>query len=343
MGIWYIVFACVIVGVVANDNALPINQIYSLEAALTLAESKILERIERLSDKMNAFNDRVDQMKSDISSMQLELSTTKAASRTTISACMDKNFNSVQMKTNEMLNTTQTLLGKLSDQLQHLTASSKQRMINVEHQLERLPPATSVYFMKPDSRFPLNFTVSHDWTNNHGFGDNWIVFQRRSNGSLNFNRNWTEYRDGFGDVRGDHWLGLDKLHAIVQMRQHELLIVLEDFDGVIAYAHYDDFRIGNETEKYVIKSVGRYKGTAGDSFSSHRDEKFSTHDQDNDKHTANCAQWASGGWWFYKCHKSYLNGAYFTGKHIQPAGIMWTHFRGTTSLKSSRMMVRPAE
>ena len=29
----------------------------------------------------------------------------------------------------------------------------------------------------------------------------------RSNDSLDFNRPWVEYKQGFGDVRGDHWLG----------------------------------------------------------------------------------------------------------------------------------------
>uniref|UniRef100_A0A182W262 Fibrinogen C-terminal domain-containing protein n=1 Tax=Anopheles minimus TaxID=112268 RepID=A0A182W262_9DIPT len=163
-------------------------------------------------------------------------------------------------------------------------------MINLEQNMGRLPEDTGVYFMKPDPTKNVTFEVSRDWTNNHGFGDNWIVFQRRFNGSVNFYRNWTEYKQGFGNLHGEHWLGLDKLHAIVKTRQHELLIVLEDFDGVIAYAHYEDFKIGDESEKYVIKSVGRYTGTAGDSFSAHKDEEFSTYDQDHDKHAAHCAQ-----------------------------------------------------
>ena len=33
------------------------------------------------------------------------------------------------------------------------------------------------------------------------------VFQRRFSGDVNFTRNWEEYKQGFGDLDGDFWLG----------------------------------------------------------------------------------------------------------------------------------------
>lgn len=33
------------------------------------------------------------------------------------------------------------------------------------------------------------------------------VFQRREDGSVNFFRGWQAYRDGFGKLTGEHWLG----------------------------------------------------------------------------------------------------------------------------------------
>ncbi|XP_053668085.1 microfibril-associated glycoprotein 4-like [Anopheles marshallii] len=233
-------------------------------------------------------------------------------------------------------------LGKVSEQLQSFSTSTTQRMVNLEQKLERLPEDTGVYFMQPNTTSNITFEVSRDWSNNHGFGNNWIVFHRRFNGSVDFYRNWTEYKQGFGDLRGEHWLGLDKLHAIVKTQRHELLIVLEDFKGVIAYAHYDDFQIGNETEKYIIKSVGKYTGTAGDSFTYHKDEIFSTFDQDNDDTDFNCATTFAGGWWYYKCYVSHLNGEYLKGEINRQAGIIWYRFRGHyCSLKRAKMMVRP--
>uniref|UniRef100_A0A182QMH7 Fibrinogen C-terminal domain-containing protein n=1 Tax=Anopheles farauti TaxID=69004 RepID=A0A182QMH7_9DIPT len=44
------------------------------------------------------------------------------------------------------------------------------------------------------------------------------------NDSLNFNRSWSEYEHGFGDVKGEHWLGLKKLHRILSSERHELLL-----------------------------------------------------------------------------------------------------------------------
>ena len=33
------------------------------------------------------------------------------------------------------------------------------------------------------------------------------VFQKRVNLNVNFSRNWNEYKQGFGNLNGDFWLG----------------------------------------------------------------------------------------------------------------------------------------
>jgi hypothetical protein len=38
------------------------------------------------------------------------------------------------------------------------------------------------------------------------------VFQRREDGSVNFFRGWEAYREGFGKLTGEHWLGESPTH-----------------------------------------------------------------------------------------------------------------------------------
>lgn len=47
------------------------------------------------------------------------------------------------------------------------------------------------------------------------------AIQRRVNGEETFNRNWTEYKLGFGTPYGDYWIGKELiLHLITQWRIH---------------------------------------------------------------------------------------------------------------------------
>ena len=43
-------------------------------------------------------------------------------------------------------------------------------------------------------------------------GGGWLVFQYRHNGEVDFERNWQEYKEGFGSLGKEFWLGNDLLH-----------------------------------------------------------------------------------------------------------------------------------
>ena len=93
-------------------------------------------------------------------------------------------------------------------------------------------------------------------------GGGWTVFQKRLDGSVDFYRNWTDYKQGFGNLSGEFWLGLDKIHRLTSQTNNKLRVELEDFDGNTAYAEYDTFAVADKTDNYTL-SVGNYSGKCG--------------------------------------------------------------------------------
>ncbi|XP_034481413.1 angiopoietin-related protein 7 [Drosophila innubila] len=180
-------------------------------------------------------------------------------------------------------------------------------------------------------------------------GDGWTVIMKRSSDDLSFERSWLEYKEGFGNLAGDFFIGLDKLHALTSSVLHELRIVLEDFEGNVAYAEYNAFAISGEREFYTLHLLGQFQNqvapTAGDSLSYHAGAKFSTFDSDNDNCLeCNCAQRLKAAGWFNNCGTSNLMGVYHAQNPSKAGetGIFWDTFQGKDySLRSVKMLIRP--
>lgn len=134
---------------------------------------------------------------------------------------------------------------------------------------------------------------------------NWIVIQRRKDGSVNFFRDWDDYKEGFGHSSGEFFMGLTNIHRLTDDSvPYELLIEMETFSGDKRNASYDHFVVGSEGEKYKLKNLGRFHGTAGDSLNYHLHQYFSTKDRRNDQNVKeDCAKTYEGGWWYNECHQ----------------------------------------
>ncbi|XP_072291063.1 uncharacterized protein [Eucyclogobius newberryi] len=188
-------------------------------------------------------------------------------------------------------------------------------------------------------------------------GGGWTVLQRRQDGSVSFNRSWAEYRDGFGNLDGEFWLGNSLIHLLTRDRGMELRVELEDFEGVREYAQYKLFKVASERMRFRL-TVDGYTGTAGDALLfnpkyNHNNRAFTTPDRDNDRYpSGNCGAYYSSGWWFDACMAANLNGRYYKGgyKGVRD-GIYWgtwhnisTEYYPTNerlSFKTVRMMIRP--
>ncbi|KAH8329456.1 hypothetical protein KR074_010918 [Drosophila pseudoananassae] len=175
----------------------------------------------------------------------------------------------------------------------------------------------------------------------------WMIIQRRMDGSVNFNRTWNEYKEGFGKITGEFFIGLEKLHLITQSRPHELKILMGDLHGNTAFAQYDEFKIGNEEHSYALEILGNFSGNAGDSLHNNKNMNFSTFDNDNDMIVeVNCGRAYAAGWWFNRCSGSSLNGVFNRDGQTKNVvrRVYWNTWKpNKISLTFVQMMIRPKE
>ena len=165
------------------------------------------------------------------------------------------------------------------------------------------------------------------------------MFQRRRHAQLDFNRNWTDYEEGFGDPQYEHWLGLKKINCLTfSVCAAELRIDMTDYKGIHKYAIYSSIAVHNAANKYRL-DLGAYTGTAGDGMracgSNYNDGMpFSTPDRDNDNTAVECAQSFRAGWWYNSCYCSNLNVPYNNNGYMYG----WETF--SRYLKCSEMKLR---
>ena len=79
-----------------------------------------------------------------------------------------------------------------------------------------------------------------------GGGGGWeTVFQRRLDGSVDFHCRWTDYKNSFGNLYGEFWLGLDKIHRLTTTIKNKIRVHLMDTKGKTAYAEYNMFAVAS--------------------------------------------------------------------------------------------------
>ena len=164
------------------------------------------------------------------------------------------------------------------------------------------------YMIRPDDQGPMNVYCDQETD-----GGGWIVLQRRlSPFDTNFNRNWDEYRNGFGDLSGEFWLGNDIIHRLTATPVSLRIEFQEQGATDKKYARYENFVVAGADDKYRW-NMDSYSGDLANAIYGHhwsywreRGMQFSTPDNDNDN-------WPGGkcivnsGWWANWCGLVDLN------------------------------------
>ena len=127
-----------------------------------------------------------------------------------------------------------------------------------------------------------------------------MVIQRRINGSVDFYLNWTDYVNGFGDLEGEFWYGLENIHCLTTREDVELRIELGNGTVPSIVWTYQLFKVGGADTNYRL-TIGQGTGVGGtyDAMAYHNGHSFSTRDRDNDiRGSENCAEVSGGAWWY---------------------------------------------
>jgi hypothetical protein len=155
----------------------------------------------------------------------------------------------------------------------------------------------------------------------------WTVVQRQFNGDVDFQRNYSNYINGFGNVSGDHWLGLDMIHTLTTIpgNTSSLRIDFELYNGTGGYQLYANVSVDTSTSGYMLHVTGTPHDlstlyvygaptpgyTAGLYFNDGR--QFSTMDNDADGRGCPYLTYidgGGGGWWFGYCTFVHPNARY---------------------------------
>ena len=182
-------------------------------------------------------------------------------------------------------------------------------------------------------------------------GGKWMVIQRRINGSVDFYLDWTDYVNGFGDLEGEFWYGLENIHCLTTREDVELRIELGNGTVPSIVWTYQLFKVGGADTNYRL-TIGQGTGVGGtfDAMADHNGASYTTRDRDHDTWSdANCAKVYGGAWWHKSCFSANLNGKYvlhtpedYSGSYVLSASrLSWSDGSDFQHYTKVQMKIRP--
>ena len=178
-------------------------------------------------------------------------------------------------------------------------------------------------------------------------GGGWVIYLRRVDGSVNFTRNWADYRNGFGrhgDDTTELWLGNENVYQLLQSygsTECEFRIEGYAFDGDTCSIDSANFKMRPESDKYAITwDKTTVNNTNESTWDYHKSQTFKTIDNNEG---GNCAGLYHGGWWYRDCANTVLTGLYYPVATATHSAMIIGTFKTNLSLKASVMMFRPTD
>ncbi|XP_071835509.1 uncharacterized protein [Apostichopus japonicus] len=110
---------------------------------------------------------------------------------------------------------------------------------------------SGVYLIRPIGYLTPFEVYCSNWID----GSGWTVIQRRSDGFVNFKRNWSEHKEGFGFLSTEFWIGNEKLSHLTNQAVYELRVDMTLSNGSSFYSAYKGFRIADEWSQYKIVNM----------------------------------------------------------------------------------------
>ncbi|KAH8325430.1 hypothetical protein KR067_011421, partial [Drosophila pandora] len=116
-------------------------------------------------------------------------------------------------------------------------------------------------------------------------GSGWMLVFSKHYYSEIFNLTYDQYINGFGDVKGEYFIGLEKLHILTSQKPHEVYISYSTPLSAVFHRFYnltcENFVVGDRSEGYSLKQIDGCRGDTSH-FNLIQETKFSTFDRDQD-------------------------------------------------------------
>ncbi|XP_062135858.1 fibroleukin-like [Drosophila sulfurigaster albostrigata] len=284
------------------------NDIQVIKSNLNLCQIKV-EELSKLESQIKVQNDRLtvesnffEKCKRDLADKSDKIKVCEVQLRNLNSSLIEKD-EIISRNSEKILGLANKVTLKESQSELLIKERDNQKYQPEVHKLNNLPSDCLAFTKNPGIHKinVLGFGSFDVLCKNNQVNSGWLVIQVM-NEKESFNRDWTAYREGFGSMQGNFFLGLEKIHQLTKLRRHEIFVNVILSNGDNFWKNYDDFKISDEDNGYALK-LGSLSGHTYLRKYFTDGMKFTTHDRDNDNtERVNCAAHFGFGWWYNDCN-----------------------------------------